>query len=135
MARIVAAFLLGPLAGALAFAIASPIDVGPENPLVRVLRTTLAYAVLGAYPTTLVFGVPVFLVLNGRVRPTVIKCCLIGGILAAAPWLGIGLKSTPLNAYLQLAGELATFGAVGGAAFWLVLAGPFPGKTRPATVK
>ncbi len=94
--------------------------------------------VFGAYPITILFGVPAYLVLKRRVRLKFLTICLVGGVIAAAPWLLLTLFTNPDYAMigdrvtvqnghktwfgwieiLRFLGECFIFGAIGGAVFW-----------------
>lgn len=140
--RIVAAFLIVPGAAALLMAILMPAYDGLADPVERIGRTALGTAVVGAYPTALLLGVPAFFMLRRRFDPTLLNCSLTGAVVAGLPWFilstlfqpdsaSIGGRATvidgSLTAYgwltnLKFVGLIAAFGAVGGALFWLIAA-------------
>ena len=97
------------------------------------------FAFFGAYPAALIFGVPAFLILRRRLKPRVINCVLVGGVVAAAPWLLLVLfGSNPDYAVvgthitvqhglktlwgwidgLKMVGWIFGLGLIGGLAFW-----------------
>lgn len=140
--RVALAFLLVPGFAALTFAIAMPLYAGLPTVSERIWRSALIYAVVGSYPPALVLGVPAYFVLRRRFEPRLINCASAGAAVAALPWLLLTLVSVPsqssdggrdtvvdgyytaygwlLNA--QFLGEIALFGALGGALFWAIAA-------------
>ena len=44
-----------------------------------------------AYPPALLLGVPAYLLLRRRVRPSAVAVAIVGGLVAALPWLALGL--------------------------------------------
>ncbi len=116
----------------------------------RIWRTAVLFGIFGAYPTTLVFAGPAFLLLQGRLAANWINCVVAGAVIAAGPWFllsllgpaadeaSIGERATVINgtrtAYgwlveFQYIGEIAVFGAIGGLLFWLIATG---GRNIPA---
>jgi hypothetical protein len=110
----------------------------------------MMFGIFGAYPTTLVFGGPAFLVLQGRIAANWINCVAAGAVVAALPWFllsllgpaadeaSIGGQATVINGVrtgygwlveFQFIGEVALFGAVAGLLFWLIATG---GRNLPA---
>ncbi len=140
--RIALAFLLAPAAAALAYACLLPLYGGLPDLADRVWRTFLLYLLLGGYPATVVLGLPAFFALKSRLYPTPLSCGLVGAIIAAVPWLLLGLLSSPNYAYsnghvthengsITLAGlldlgafgaQLAALGFFAGLVFWFVAA-------------
>lgn len=139
--RLIAAFVLAPLASALAFACFEPLYAGLPSYLDRVFRTFLMFSLVGGLPTAAVVGVPTFLVLRRRLQPTAFNCILAGGVVAALPWLillpipnGTNYSFddghvTILNGHRTLWGwiygaqsilQVAAFGLIGGMTFWLI---------------
>jgi hypothetical protein len=137
--RIVAGFLVAPLVAALAMAFVEPLFNGlPFSE--RVYRTTIVYCVFGAYPSTVILGLPAFFLLRRRVRASPINCALAGACVAALPWLVLWLVSTPDYSFdgghvavanghttgwgwielVEMLLEMPAFGGLAGAAFWLV---------------
>ena len=140
--RIIAAFLIVPGAAALLMAILMPAFDGISEPLERVWRTAVLFALFGAYPTTLILGVPAFFMLRRHFDPKLISCSLTGAVVAALPWFsltalshsgsaGIGGRATVIDGSLTpygwltnliFVGQIAAIGAVGGLLFWLIAA-------------
>lgn len=140
--RIIAAFVLVPAASALLMAILMPAFDGISDPLERVWRTAVIFALFGAYPTTLILGVPAFFMLRRHFDPKLINCVLTGAVVAALPWLilttlsqpdsaSIGGRSTVIDGSLTpygwltnltFVGQIGALGAVGGSLFWLIAA-------------
>jgi hypothetical protein len=138
--RIIAAFALTPLIAAAALAVVQPLYAGLPNLAHRIYRTTLAYALSGGYPATILLGIPAFLFLRNRVQLTALNCAVTGGVVAAIPWVLLGLFSNPDYAYsnghvthesgaktlwgwVDLAtftGQIAAVGALAGVAFCLI---------------
>ena len=147
--RVILGFTVGPGVAVLAFACASPLYMGLSSLGERIILTaeTTAFVV---YPITLVFGVPTYLCLRRRLRPSVLNCALAGAGVSAFPWLLLSLLAIPdeastdgvvtaHNHMLTLAGWLedgkmvgfmAGLGAIAGLTFWCaVLLG---GRSRQA---
>lgn len=80
---------------------------------------------LGAYPATLLLGLPALFFLRGEVAPTLRRAMLIGGAIASVPWLLLlpfgAAANADLGGYL-LEAVLPAFllGLLGGAVFYLV---------------
>jgi hypothetical protein len=81
---------------------------------------------LGAGPATVLVGLPIYFALRGRVRATLLLCCVIGAIVGVLPllawraiagdWAGAAFTWQDIVALASP----ATAGAAGGAAFWLI---------------
>lgn len=151
--RIVAAFLIVPALASMAVAVVMPLYAGLPDVSERILRTAVMYALFGAYPPTLVLGLPAFLFLKRRVSPTIWACALVGAIVASLPWVSVASLSNPDFAsvdgraivvhgvktlwgwieVIKMAGMFGACGAVGGGLFWLVAAaGTQPSKHHAA---
>jgi hypothetical protein len=134
--RLVLGFLAGPATACLLFASLSPLYEG--LPLgERIARTALTAAFV-VYPITLLIGVPTYLALKARVRPSAMNCVLAGAGVAALPWLAFSFLATPDEAstdgvvtahhhlltvagwleLLPFVGGIALLGAVAGVVFW-----------------
>jgi hypothetical protein len=107
----------------------------------RMARTAPFY-LFGAYVQTMIFGLPAFFILRKCLQPTVWNCVMVGSVIAAAPWLALGLLSHPDYAYvgghvtvlhgqitwqglvdlLELTAKIAASGTFGGLVFWFVAA-------------
>src|SRR5580658_5529325 len=85
--RVLAAFAGAPLAAALILACIQPAYDGLPSPADRIFRTFLLYLIIGAIPPTVLVGIPVYLVLRKRLRPTPLNCALAGAVVASLPWL------------------------------------------------
>jgi hypothetical protein len=140
--RIVAAFLIVPGATALLMAMLMPTYDGISDPLERIWRSALAFAVFGAYPPTVILGLPAFFMLRRHFDAKLVNCALTGAVVAALPWFLLSTLSLPdtasidgratvingsLTAYgwitnLTYVGEIALLGAAGGVLFWLIAA-------------
>lgn len=127
---------------ALAVAIKMPAYDGISDPLEKIWRSALLFAVVGAYPTTVILGLPAFFLLRRRFEATLLNCSLTGAVVAALPWFVLSLLSIPDNASiggqatvlhgsltsfgwltnLTSIGQIALFGAGGGILFWFVAA-------------
>lgn len=136
--RVVAAFVLTPLIAAFALACFQPLYAGLPSLSDRIVRTTFAYVVFGGYPAAFLLGVPAFLVLRKRLRPSASNCAATGAVVASLPWFLLGLTSNPNYAYsnghithqngsktwwgwvdlFSFVGEIAAIGALAGAVFW-----------------
>ena len=96
--RIVAAFLIVPGAAALLMATVMPAYEGISNPLERIWLSAYAFAVFGAYPTTVILGIPTFFILRRHFDPRLINCSLAGALIAALPWFLLSTFSLPDSA-------------------------------------
>jgi hypothetical protein len=133
---------VAPLAAALVFACFEPAYEGLSDYGDRIFQTFISTSLLGALPTALVIGVPVFLVLRTRIAPSAINCIVAGSIVAAFPWLILTVlpqtgvdyafdngHTTIVNGqktvwgWIQVAQfviEVGAFGLIGGFVFWVV---------------
>ena len=134
--RLILGFILGPAVAALIFATASPLYAGLTSFLDRVLGTFVA-ACWVVYPITAVLGLPLYLALRNRAKPSVFNLALAGAAVSMAPWLLL-LLVTPDEAstgnvvtvhnhirtiagwleILPFMGEIALLGATAGLVFW-----------------
>jgi hypothetical protein len=149
--RVAAAFAIAPLAASLVYALMAPAYAGLPRFSDRVIRTAMVY-LFGAYPQSLLLGVPALLALRKRLRPTPVTCGLVGAIIASAPWLILGMLTTADYSYddghvtavhgqktfwgwvdlADFTGQLATLGALGGVVFWMIAAaGRRPANSGP----
>ncbi|WP_375290983.1 hypothetical protein [Qipengyuania sp.] len=129
-----------PGIAAFTLAMFQPLYAGLDSYLERVGRTGLVFT-LFAYPFGLLLGVPSYVFLRDRVKPTWLNCTFVGALVAATPWLlfallppsadqaSIGGRATVVNgattAYgyliaLQFAGIIALSGALAGLLFWVI---------------
>jgi len=133
----------------MAFAALNPMYEGLPDLTARILRTFPVVAIVGAYGPAVVFGLPAFLYLRRVTRPLFWVCVLTGAAVAALPWTLISLlpaaqeasidgRATVTHGHVtlfgvqeaaKLVGGAGLFGALGGAAFWLIAAaGHHPGR-------
>jgi hypothetical protein len=130
--RIVAAFLLAPLGAACVLAYFFPAAHGVPW-AESIVRTTFIYGVFGAYPLTIVFGTPLFLILRNRVRATPVSCAVSGSVVVLVPALLL-LAFHPASkdgSWLEAAAILsgaAGLGLVAGLLFWFIAAAGWGGK-------
>lgn len=138
--RLALAFIVVPGAAALLMAILQPLYAGLSSYWDRVFGTALVYAVVGAYPAAIVLGVPAYLLVRNRLRPTIINCAMVGAIVASLPWLVLALISSPdyasygdsvtyengritvaglFHLFIEM-GQICIFGAGAGVLFWLI---------------
>ena len=149
--RLALAFIVVPGAAALVMALQQPLYAGLPDFWERVFRTAVINAVVGAYPAALVLGVPAYLLFRKRLRPTALNCAAVGGVIAALPWLLLGLLSSPDYAYgnghithqdgritlwglfdlFVFTGWIGLFGAGAGVLFWLITVPGAQAKTDP----
>lgn len=137
--RVAAAFLVAPGLAAVVLACMTPLYNGLPLPE-RILRSAVTFAIFGAYPATLLFGLPAYFLLRSRLRPRAWICAFIGAVVAAAPFSLLSLLSTPDYAYSggqvtvmdgritfwgyvqrgRFVGMIGLFGALAGFLFWLI---------------
>ena len=141
--RLIVAFTIVPGAAALMMAAIEPAYAGIDSQFERVWRTTIVFALYGAYPSALIFGVPTYVFLRQKVAPSWFSSTLAGAFVAALPWLlivlfapeadqaSIGGKATVIDGSrtfhgwvsdLQLVGQIGLFGAIAGLLFWAIVA-------------
>ena len=140
--RVILAFVVVPGAAALLMAIAMPAYEGITDPLERIWRSAVAFAVFGAYPPAFIIGLPAFFMLRRHVDATIINCAATGAVVAALPWLVLALLSRPDNASIggrstvingsltaygwlmnfYYVGQIALLGTIAGALFWFIAA-------------
>ena len=141
--RVALAFVVVPGLAAFLYAAYEPAYAGLPSYWERVFATAKLNAIVGAYPTALVFGVPAYLAMRRRFRARAINCAIVGAALAAAPWallvlLGpsadsasIGGRDTVIDGHytaygwlrnLGFVGQIAAMGAAGGTIFWIIAA-------------
>lgn len=148
--RVVLAFAMTPLIAAAVLAVVQPLYAGLPSLADRISRTTFVYAFFGGYPATVFLGIPAFLFLRNRVHLSALNCAATGALVAAIPWLALGLFSNPDYAYgnghvthengaktfwgwVDLAtftGQIAALGALAGVAFWLISASGLKQKRK-----
>ena len=137
--RLAIGFLLAPLVPAVVWGL---FVSGQRFPQTDIDFIGIA-AVYFGYPATLVLGVPAYLLLRRRVRPTLPTVVLVGGLVAATPWLVLMLLNE--NAaqatwrgfleHLKFLFFVFGLGAVGGLTFWIAVVCKEPrlaGKEPPS---
>jgi len=109
-------------------------------PLASYGSFVMLVAIYGAYPATILLGVPAYFVLRRRMRPLLVSLLLAGGLIAAAPWPALMLLlPNPQDAWIggchtvvdgkttwcgywegvKFIGWIFALGATGGVAFWI----------------
>jgi len=151
--RIAVALIVVPLVASFAFAIYSPAYQGLPDMRDRVVQTARVVAFFGAYPPTVVLGIPLIFYFRGRVRASLANCAMAGAFVATFPWLCITVFSGPDEAWtnnhityhhgmmtwwglletVELIAEIAVFGIAAGGLFWLIAASGL--KNRPTFEK
>jgi lysylphosphatidylglycerol synthetase-like protein (DUF2156 family) len=140
--RVLLAFALVPGLAAVGLAAAQPAYEGLDSFAERVWRTALIFSIFG-YPLGWAVGIPTYVFLRHRVRPTWLNCSLASAFVAALPWailvfLGpsadqasVGGTPTVVNGNrtlygllfdLQMIGIIALCGALAGLLFWAIAA-------------
>jgi hypothetical protein len=141
--RIVLAFIIAPAFAAVLMAAFLPAYDGLP-PAQRFWNSAWLYAIVGAYPPTLMLGVPAYFALRSHAEARLRNCVLVGVTLPLLSW---GLLSVlpPGPGYEQLGSEyvvidghrtlygwelvgrdlllLGALGAAAGLVFWLVAVG------------
>jgi hypothetical protein len=119
----------------------------------RIFRTFVIYLVIGACPPTVLVGLPAYLILRKRLRPTPLNCVLAGAGVASLPWLLLDVVlpgadyafdgghitvehgRRTLSGWLDLgtaSGALALLGAFAGLVFWVIAAAGWKGSPKTA---
>jgi hypothetical protein len=140
--RVVLAFFIAPAAGAVIMAFVAPAYDGLSSAIERLLATAELFALLGAYPSTLILGVPAYFILRRHLDPRPLSCAFAGAAVAAIPWIFLVLASTPSSASIggratvidgqytaygwlenaQFIGGIALVGWAAGLIFWAIAA-------------
>lgn len=149
--RVIVAFVVVPGLTAFVVALWMPLYAGLPSFAERVWRSTIMYSLFGAYPATTVLGIPAYFMLRRHFAPKLANCSLVGAAIAALPWAFLSVASAPDQASIdgratvingartiygwltatQFIGQVALFGALGGALFWAIAtAGSGAGKVR-----
>jgi hypothetical protein len=136
------ALIVVPLIASFAYALYSPLYQGLPDMTERVIRTTQAVALIGAYPPTAVLGIPLLFYFRRRVWPSLANCAMVGAFVATFPWMCLvaffgsdeaytGDHITYQNGMMTWWGLLETlkflavtavFGFAAGGLFWLMAA-------------
>lgn len=127
LARVVLGFVLAPMLGVLALVLwlfgSALWAQGQQLTYALPGITVMAVAAAGiAAVTTLVLGLPTYLILRRRVRFTLLSVTLIGGLVAVAGAFLLALvlpEGENLGRSLGFALTFFVFGCVGGFTFWL----------------
>jgi hypothetical protein len=120
------------MVAASAMACVQPAYAGLPDMWERIYRTAYVFSVIGAYPTTMVIGVPIFFFLRHQVAASSLNCALTGACVAGVPWVALSLFSRPNYTargwveFGEFVLEIAAFGALGGLVFWLIAAAGRP---------
>jgi hypothetical protein len=141
--RVVLGFIIAPASAALLMAAWMPGYDGLP-PLQAFWNSAWLYAVIGAYPPTILLGVPAYFALRRHVRATLRNCMLVGAALPfftwglfsvlppSAEWESVGGKAIVIDGHRTLYGwelvgrdliVLAAFGAAAGLVFGFIVVG------------
>jgi len=151
--RIAVALIVVPLVASFAFAVYSPAYQGLPDMMERVVQTTAVVAFFGAYPPTVVLGIPLIVYFRGRARASLANCAMAGASVATFPWFCLTIFFGPDKAYtndhityqngmmtwwglleaVELLTEIAVFGIAAGGLFWLIAAAGI--KNQPPSKK
>ena len=74
-------------------------------------------------PATILVGIPIYLLLRGRVRADPLNCSAVGafvGALSVMSWVFLLAVNREAGAFVMTALAAGTCGAIGGFVFWLV---------------
>jgi hypothetical protein len=134
--RVLAGFILAPAVPGLVFSALYPAFAGLTDPFERIWRTFIGTVIFGGYVPAFAFGVPAYMILRLWLKPTLVACATAGAGVAAFPWTLLVLAAWTderrmigqltwfrLSEAASMVGEVALFGAMGGAVFWLVAVG------------
>lgn len=134
--------MIAPSVGAALMALCAPLYAGLPTTAERLAASAKIYAVVGAYPPALLLGIPAYLMLRRHFAPRPLSCAIVGGGVAAIPWLFLVFASRPTTASIggwstvidgqytaygwltnaALVGVIALVGAAAGLAFWAIAA-------------
>jgi hypothetical protein len=140
--RVAAAFVFAPAIAALAFCVLNPMYPPSADFASEIWKAVPLVTVVGGYVPALVFGLPAYLILQTRLRPTVLSCAIVGAVVAALPWALLAFLPGAEEASVdgrqmvvhgrltwfgfyegaKLVGSVGLFGGLGGFAFWLIAA-------------
>jgi len=150
--RIVLAFFAAPTISAAGLAYIAPLYAGLPDWSVRVWQTFVFYWFIGSLPLTIVFGIPLYLILQMRVRLSIWSCSAAGAAVLVLPWSMITLLTMTameeeeyggrilvIQGHRTIAGwlylfqslcEVSLIGLIAGAIFWVIVAVSFVGSKR-----
>lgn len=126
-------------------ALLEPLYAGLPTTTERLIASAKLYALVGAYPPTLLLGVPAYFVLRRHFAPRLLACALAGAGVAAIPWLLLVLAARPTTASIggratvidgqytaygwlvngSFLGEIALVGCAAGLVFWAIAGSRF----------
>jgi hypothetical protein len=145
--RLILGFVMAPLTATLALVLLSRL-FSPSDPIsLSLVLPSFLIALAVATTSTVVFGLPVYLLLRRRVRPTLPWIALTGGLLGLAttlifpgPRLWIGMYESwdqlppgTLIEELRFFGLIMASGLIGGVAFWLCTVWHDPNSSNPVS--
>ena len=121
MWRLLAAFLLAPGLTAL---IVAPLLIGWADlrgyGFRGVWGVTFGMSVSYAYPVAIALGIPAYLVLHRRVKPTALNCAASGMIIAILPLFIVFFDQRLTWDFAALNTIAGVCGAIAGLIFWVV---------------
>lgn len=121
--RVVLGFLLAPALAAILIASWFSAFDGRMPLPERIVRSAKIYAIVGAYPSAVICGVPAYLILRRHLAPSILNCMAAGAAVAALPLFVISLLSSGLvKDSLGTMLLIGASGAVAGLLFWFVVA-------------
>jgi len=143
--RIWLGFLVAPAVGALIMGLLAPAYDGLPTFGERLIATVKIYALIGAYPTALLFGVPAYFMARRHFPARPLPCAFVGGVVAALPWMilalispassaSIGGRATIIDGHYTaygwltnagFVGQIALVGSAAGLIFWAISAAGF----------
>jgi len=134
--RVAAAFLVAPIFASilmgLAFLVVGYLEGSPAASVHSAALLIGMFSLPLALLTTLLFGVPAYVLLKPRVERRLVGAILTGAVTAPIGWTGLeiamalekrSVDSLPTN--LWFIGLLAAVGAAAGIVFWWVAVGPW----------
>ena len=149
--RVITAFGVAPWPVALAVA-GWGMGTEPMGMAHRFFSILILGLLFAAYPCGILLGIPAYLFLKGRVRPTWLNCAGVGLVVALLPWSVLVLMATPESEFDgarfvvehgertlwgwidlgQSAAEVAVLGAITGVVFWAVATAGLKPANPPA---
>lgn len=125
--KVIAGFIVAPACAAFFLAALMPGYDGLP-PFERFWQAAWLYAVIAAYPPTIVLGIPAYFALRRQVAANIRNCALVGATLPFAPWGLLVLidGAQAFDAWRPVAMTLVALtasGAIGGVVFGLIVVG------------